>query len=404
MKLRKRGEKTPQVHVVGHPSAPIGMGEHVRSVYKALREAGAEPKIVDIYGPGEVRDQWLINSYAPDLSSMLGDDINVFCINGDEVNQAFSVLKDRNLHAPGARNIIYPNWELSIYPAEWGRILDNFDEVWAPSGFIGDCLVGATSAPMVHLPQACEIDARSLLSRRHFGIPESAYTFFFAFDFLSYLERKNPFAVLEAFAQAVEMRPNADMRLVLKLNNAERKPEDFARFQEAYSDFRDRVVLLKGNLTDYEMKALMWLSDCFVSLHRSEGWGRGMSEAMVLGKPVIATGYSGNMDFCTEDTSLLVSYEMVPVRAGEYPHWQGQEWAEADTDGAARHMVNLVDDPDLGPSIGRRARAHMMANFSFLERGLAYARRCDELRAGVPARDSFAFRAPKKQVEVPRRR
>jgi glycosyltransferase involved in cell wall biosynthesis len=376
------------------------MGEHVRSVYKALLEAGAEPRIVDIYGPGEVRDQGLINSYAPDVSPMLGDDINIFCINGDEVDQSFAVLKDRNLHAPGCRNIIYPAWELSNYPADWGRVLDHFDEVWAPSAFNLDAYAAATSTSVVHLPLACEITSRSLLSRRGFGIPESSFTFFFAFDFLSYLERKNPFAVLDAFAQAVEMRPHADMRLVLKLNNADRKPQDFARFQQAYSEFRDRVVLLKGNLTDLDMKALMWLNDCFVSLHRSEGWGRGMSEAMVLGKPVIATAYSGNMDFCTADTAMLVPYAMVPVRAGEYPHWQGQEWAEADTEVAAKHMVALVDDPDLGPSIGRRARAHMIANFSFLECGTAYARRCEELRADVAARGSFAFRAPEKQTKT----
>lgn len=377
---------TPQLHVVGHPSAPIGMGEHARSVFKALREAGEQPSLVDIYGPGEVRDEALIRTYAPYLSPMLGSGINIFCINGDEVGQAFSVLKDRNLHAAGARNIIYPAWELSNYPAEWGRVLDCFDEVWAPSEFIADCLGRATSTPVVHMPLACEIGTRGLLSRRYFAIPESSYTFFFAFDFLSYIERKNPFAVLEAFGRAVEERPEADIRLVLKLNNADRRPEAFELLKEAYLPFRDRVVLIKGQLTDLEMKALMWLSDCFVSLHRSEGFGRGISEAMVLGKPVITTGYSGNMDFCTPETAMLVPYDLIPVGPGEYPHWQGQQWADADVEAAAAHMVALVDDPEIGRKIGNRARAHMLSNFSFLERGTAYSKRCEELRAAPASR------------------
>lgn len=377
---------TPQLHVVGHPSAPIGMGEHARSVFKALREAGEQPSLVDIYGPGEVRDEALIRTYAPYLSPMLGSGINIFCINGDEVDQAFSVLKDRNLHAAGARNIIYPAWELSNYPAEWGKVLDCFDEVWAPSEFIADCLGRATSTPVVHMPLACEIGTRGLLSRRYFAIPESSYTFFFAFDFLSYIERKNPFAVLEAFGRAVEERPEADIRLVLKLNNADRRPEAFELLKEAYLPFRDRVVLIKGQLTDLEMKALMWLSDCFVSLHRSEGFGRGISEAMVLGKPVITTGYSGNMDFCTLETAMLVPYDLIPVGPGEYPHWQGQQWADPDVEAAAAHMVALVDDPEIGRKIGNRARAHMLSNFSFLERGTAYSKRCEELRAAPASR------------------
>lgn len=367
------------VHVVGHPSAPIGMGEHSRSVYRAVREAGADCKLVDIYGPGVNADQQLISTYRQDISHDLGDAINIFCINGDEVEQAFSVLRDRNILAPGSKNVIYPAWELERYPEEWARVLDGFDEIWAPSQFIADALRNAAQVPVIHMPLACEIEGRALLSRRFFSIPESAYTFFFAFDFLSYIERKNPYAVLDAFQRVVDARPHADVNLVIKVNNGRARPDAWASFEKHFDSYGDQVTIINETLSDLEMKALLWNIDCFVSLHRSEGFGRGMTEAMVLGKPVIATAYSGNLDFCRPDTAYLIPYKQVDVRPGEYPHWQRQQWADADVEAASKAMLQLVDAPESGRAKGAAARAVMAAEFSFLARGLDYVERAKTL-------------------------
>lgn len=368
-----------RVHVVGHPSAPIGMGEHARSVFKALHAAGETARLVDIYGPGERADHALIKTYAEHLAPALGDGVNIFCINADEVPQASATLENRNLRAKGSKNIIYPAWELYRYPDEWMKILNGFDEIWAPSRFIAESLSAGATVPVKHMPLACEVGRRALLSRRHFGLPDSAYCFLFAFDFLSYIERKNPYATLEAFERAIASRPDKDVRLVIKLNNTHVKQGEFEQFKRFFRTFKDRVLLVEETLTDLEMKSLIWLCDCFVSLHRSEGFGRGISEAMTLGKPTIATGYSGNMDFCNEETCLLVPFELVPVEAGTYPHWQKQVWADPDTEKAAEHMVSLLDNPGLGEKIGRQSRNNMLANFSFLRRGLEYMNRCEEL-------------------------
>ena len=369
------------IHIVGHPSAAIGMGEHARSVFRALREAGEEPWLVDIYGPAADADSQLRGTYESRLSAHLGDGINIFCINADEVEQAFEVLADRNLHAEASKNIIYPAWELARYPPEWAKILNRFDEIWAPSQFIADAIAPVAEVSVKHMPLACEIGERGLLSRRHFGIAESAYCFLFSFDFLSYIERKNPLAVMRAFEEVVRVRPKADLRLVLKVNNADRKPELFKRFMKAAEPFRDRMTLIHNSLSDLEMKALMWNCDCYVSLHRSEGFGRGLSEAMVLGKPVIATGYSGNMDFCNDQTAFIVPHELIPVKAGEYPFWQKQMWAEPDVQAAAEFMTALIDQPALGPRKGRAARINILSHFSFLSRGFDYSKRCRELAA-----------------------
>jgi glycosyltransferase involved in cell wall biosynthesis len=371
------------------------MGEHARSVFKALREAGEQAMLVDIYGAAADVDRQLLDSYADFTTPWLGDGINVFCINGDEVEQAFEVLAKRNLKRTGSYNIIYPAWELADYPDEWIQYLEQFDEIWAPSRFIASAIQPKTNVPVVHMPLACEVGLRGLYSRRHFGIPESSYCFFFSFDFLSYVERKNPQAALEAFEQACDARPHADARLVLKLNNVERKPKAYERFKKSFGEYKDRIVLIEGTLSDLEMKALMWTIDCFISLHRSEGFGRGLSEAMALGKPVIATAYSGNLDFCNDDTALLVPYELVPVGPGEYPFWEDQKWADPDVEAASSAIVHLIDNPALGDRIGRKARAYMAANFSFLARGLAYTSRADEIWKTASAAEIRAGAKPR---------
>ncbi|MFM6398532.1 glycosyltransferase, partial [Planktothrix sp.] len=120
--------------------------------------------------------------------------------------------------------------------------------------------------------------------------------------------------------------------LILKLNNSSNKPEDYTNLMEIANNFNDRLIIIDKTLSDNEMKNLLRCSDCFISLHRSEGFGLGLSEAMSLGKPTIATRYGGNVDFMNESNSCLVDYKLEPVGDNCYPHWQGQYWAEADVD------------------------------------------------------------------------
>ncbi|ULU25212.1 glycosyltransferase [Dyella terrae] len=134
-------------------------------------------------------------------------------------------------------------------------------------------------------------------------------------------------------------------------------------------------------MTDNDTKNLVRCCDAFVSLHRSEGFGRGLAEAMYLGKPVVATAYSGNMDFMDSDTAHLVGYDLVPLKAGDYPHGEGQKWADAHVDEAAAHMITLVDHPEDGRSMGKRA-ARRIRNFcGYRAAGIRYRDRIDALAA-----------------------
>ena len=220
------------ISLVGHPYAPIGMGEHVRCTYRALRSVAMKPSLTDIYK--------LISPDMDEIQEFAGvctdqpSAINIFHINGDEIVQALAHLGAKNYW--GGYKIVYPAWELARYPKEWAAQLNRFDEIWAPSKFIQKSLAAACEKPVIHMPLACEVVLSSLLSRRYFGISETDYAFLFFFDVRSYLSRKNPYAVIEAFRSLLSVKPYAKARLVLKVNGAEMAPEVM---QQLVQDLKD---------------------------------------------------------------------------------------------------------------------------------------------------------------------
>jgi glycosyltransferase involved in cell wall biosynthesis len=362
------------VVLVGHPFTPIGCGENIRCTYHALRSVGVRPGVIDIYSL-QGADGSLQNEIKSDFVEATGR-VNIFHINGDEIPQAIAHIGAEKLR--GKHNIIFPAWELEKYPLEWAKNLDLFDEIWAPTRFILDALTPVVTKPVYLVPWTSEVILSSVLGRRYFGIPESSYAFLFFFDFRSYAQRKNPEAVIESFVRLLELAPDAAATLVIKLNGVEQFPRQADALRGRLLSLRDRVVLIDQTITDNEIKNLVRCCDCFVSLHRSEGFGRGLSEAMFLGKPVIATGYSGNLGFMDKDNSLLVDYKMIDLVEGDYPHWEGQHWADADTSQAADYMAMLVRNPALGYQIGRRAAISIRKTVGFRATGLKYSIRINE--------------------------
>jgi len=360
------------VVLVGHPFAPIGMGELLRATFRALRAARVPVKLMDVFGLNE-REPELAREFGSALVERVGPGTAVFCINGNEVEPILAHLGER-AEGPG-RRIIYPAWELPTYPAEWARQLERFDEVWSFSAYSHASISAAVAKPVHHLPLPTEVRAVSPLGRRAFGIPEDAYAFLFFFDLTSFIERKNPFAALEAFRRVRAAVPGRGMRFVVKLNSSRAKPEDHHRFLDFVGGFGDSVVLLDRTMQHAEVKALHMCADAFVSLHRAEGYGFGLAEAMFLGKPVVATGYSGNMEFMREGNSFPIGYRLVPVRDGDYPFGEGQSWAEPDLEEAAQAMASLVRDPALGRAIGLEGSRHIRTYFGFRAIGLRMAGR-----------------------------
>ncbi len=360
--------------LIGHPFAPIGCGESLRCSYRAFRSVALSPLLLDVFGYFKP-EQDAEREFAPALTRKLGS-INIFHLNADEVDSALSVLELPD----DSYNILYPNWELSQFPEPWIAALDRFDEVWCPSEFIFDAINGHTRAITKHLPVACEVTLSSMLSRRYFGIPENAFAFLFFFDFRSFASRKNPEAVVSAFLQHCRKLPTANSHLVVKTNGAEADPAAFKRLQETLASLRGRVTFINKTISDNEVKNLIRCCDSFVSLHRSEGYGRGLAEAMYLGKPLICTGYSGNMDFMDAQSAMLTDFSLVPVKEGEYPFAEGQVWAEANIEQAAEYMSELYLDRKGARELGRQASVTVRSRVSYRTVGMSYRKRIEEIR------------------------
>lgn len=357
------------VALVGHPFAPIGRGEDLRCGFRALRSVGVRPQVVDIYAHDPPEPE-LIGEIGPALAQTCSR-VNVFFLNGDEVQPCLTALASRG-PAAASYNVVYPAWELPAYPMEWARQLDRFDEIWAPSRFIFEALRPVVSRPLFLMPLASEVVLSGFLSRRHFGIPESSYAFLFFFDMRSWTTRKNPGGVIDAFRRTTARRPRSDSVLVIKVSGVEHAPQQLEALRREIAARGDRIVLIEGTLSDNAVKNLVRNCDCFVSMHRAEGFGRGLIEAMYLGKPVIGTGWSGNTDFMDADTAYLLPYTLEPVSEGDYPHAAGQVWATVAPSEAADRMVALLDDPESGRGMGRRAAVAVRRGFSFRASGMRY--------------------------------
>lgn len=368
---------SPKVTLVGHPFAPIGMGEHLRATFRALRSVGADVWVRDVWGMPGTKDFQGVDDIRGRLVERLDSDVTVFTLNGDEREPAFRRL-GQDLAGAGYK-IDYPAWELSRYPEVWARELEHYDEVWAASSYSGAAFRECVRRPVNVLPLPCHPVISRPYSRRHFGISETAYVFVFFFDLTSHIERKNPFALLDAMGRVRAARPFAEFQVVLKLGNPSADPAAGARFKAALEPHCRHALLIDGVLDGDEVKSLVRLGDAFVSLHRAEGFGFGPGEAMYFGKPVVATAFSGNMEYMTPETAMLVDYKLISVQEGQYPHAAGQVWADPDVEQAAAHMVRLLDDPDAGRALGARASAHVRTHFSRRSCGLRYAARLAEL-------------------------
>jgi glycosyltransferase involved in cell wall biosynthesis len=192
------------------------------------------------------------------------------------------------------------------------------------------------------------------------GVP-GGYLFLFMFDYLSTIQRKNPIGLIEAFKRA--FAPGEGPQLLLKTINGPLRPLAEEAVLWAAHDRAD-IHVIDCSLSATERDALMATCDCYVSLHRSEGFGLTMAEAMALGKPVIGTAYSGNLEFMTDDTSMLVPFAPVRVPRGCGPYPPDATWADPDLDEAARAMRTLASDPAAAAALGTRARDHIARHHS----------------------------------------
>ncbi|HTQ99554.1 MAG TPA: glycosyltransferase [Candidatus Acidoferrum sp.] len=368
------------VNVIGYAFGQLGVGEDSRMATRALLAARVPVTLVD-FQPGDAVPQ-NDASMAKHVSKNGDYAINMFCMTAEE-NARF-YLERSSGQFNDRYSIGYWPWELGKFPKDWEMVLELVDEVWVSTQHTYNSLRPVCSKPLQVMPMAVELGevmpfANRKLARAHFKLPQAAKLFCFAFDLNSYIHRKNPQACIDAFLQAfpLQAKAGADVGLVIKVHKPVRKNPLWERLKKLAA--RDpRIHIIEGTLPRPELLALYQACDCFVSLHRAEGFGRGLAEALQLGLHVICTGYSGNVDFCHPPYADLVRYQLVKVRASEYTQAKGQVWAEPDVKHAAQLMKQFVRNPP-------KRRKRKWPEFSAAVVGKRYEKRLREIMKLAPA-------------------
>lgn len=327
------------VNLIGYAEGVFGIGEDIRCLAAVLRHADVPFCIYNV----ELSETRAISAPSA-LASLFVDrpvfPINVFCMTAFETER-LRIERGANLFAR-RHNIGYWPWELSTVPQYWRHAFDAMDEIWAISHFVARVFARATTRPVRFMPPYVGVEAVAPFARATANFNAADFVFLTMFDFNSYIARKNPLGAIAAFQAAFPDRSGTE-RLLIKSINGHVHPDAFHRVLARIGD-DDRIALLDGPMSRAEVCGLIADIDCFVSLHRSEGFGRIIAEAMYLGTPVIATDYSGSTSFLDAATGFTVDYRLVEVESGAYIFCDGSQWAEPDLAGAVDHLRRVRSD------------------------------------------------------------
>ncbi|MEM7527891.1 MAG: glycosyltransferase [Pseudomonadota bacterium] len=362
---------TPGLRLIGHASAEMGLGANLAMSAAALAHEGIASKILSA-------DNGLAPLPGPPAQGpevVAAREATVLHVNADRVPQT---LLHPRLMRPGHRGptIGLLLWEFEVLPGAHALALEMLDEIWAPTPFVADAYRDAaarcgTRVEVVH--KALPGGSIVRMDRSAFGLPDGPFLFLASFDFHSSVERKNPLALVRAFTDAFPAgAPGAsDVALVLKTTEVMRghwgDPHDQWTAISVAAAQDPRIRVLTGRLEAPVYRALLAAADCYVSPHRAEGFGYGPAEAMRLGRPVVATDWSGSTAFCTKETAFPVPAKLVPVAPGETIHpVPGARWAEIDHDAFVATLRDVVQDES-----GRETRAAAGARLMAERYGLA---------------------------------
>jgi glycosyltransferase involved in cell wall biosynthesis len=345
------------IQIIGHLRAATGLGESARSSMRAAHQAGIP------YHATEVPLYFETGSEEEEIHANLGVSadymVNLIHLNGDDlITNMPSLISDLQ----GKYNIGYWVWETPRWPAMWWPATQFVHEIWTPSRFSQSALKGNASVPVFRIPHNIEIRVPDGIGRQELGLPTRGFLFMGMLDMVSLAERKNPLGALEAYQRAFGSQPNG-VYFILKVNRGTFRP-DVMKAIERHADNNPSIILKEGYLDRPFLNALINSCDCFVSLHRAEGFGLPLAEAMYTGKPVIATGWSGNMDYMNARNSFPVRYCLKELEKDLPPFGKGSIWAEPDYEHAAHLMQQIVREDSLSKQVGKVARADIRREFS----------------------------------------
>ena len=360
------------VDVIGLFAAESGVGEAARRTAAALGAAGVPCRLVPWTRGVPGRHEAVV-----DVPALQPADTDI-CIVHVNAELSSHVNHDFRAHLADRHRIGVWFWEVASFPDHPDRPFELVDEVWAASRFMRDAIGAVAPVPVLHMPLPfVRPPVAPGVTRRDVGMgpTDDEFVFLNVFDFRSVMERKNPLGLVDAYVRA--FGPGDGARLVVKTINGAGHVEQLEQVRMR-ADGRPDIEVRDGHVDAATLGSLVALSDAYVSLHRAEGLGLMMADAMMCAKPTIATGYSGNTDFMTDDNSYLVPFAMREIGPGNAPYDPRGSWADPDVGAAAGILRAVFDDRDAARRRGERARADLEQRFS---PGLCGARMAERFAA-----------------------
>ncbi|NCO74614.1 MAG: glycosyltransferase [Cyanobacteria bacterium] len=362
------------INVIGYLKTETGVGQGGRMVIKSLQTANIN---VQGYHIDNIQSRQNDNQIEDLLVAKINSPIHIYKVNADQLRIVKNLVKNYSNKPDFIINI--PGWELSRFPQEWVSNYDDIDEVWAESKFVQIALQSKLSLPIIHMQPAVFLENFKAVNREYFNLPKDRFLFHFNFDFSSFSSRKNPEAVITAYRRAFRhQKSDISTALVIKSRGYDPNNKNYQKLLEII-DGEEDIITINEYLSHSEVMALMNCCDCYVSLHCSEGFGYTLAEAMLLGKPVIATNYSGNCDFINQQTGFPVDYKLVSLKSDEYPFSQGQKWAKPDLDHAAWIMQKMVENSSHTKQIALAGQNKIATDYSPISAGQRYIKRLEKL-------------------------
>jgi glycosyltransferase involved in cell wall biosynthesis len=340
-----------KVNIIGDVYSESGLGAITRQIISSI-DGYVDCTIINMPMSKKSRQGGLHANQAH-VANELHDGINIFVGNPDLLIRA--LLKYGPMPFIRGYCVGVWFWELEKIPSVWRQANKVIDEIWAQSHFIADSFSNDSNKVYV-MPFTLDGVIPSQKSKADLGLPENKFNYLFSFDFLSHAKRKNPKAVVNSFIEAFGHQK--DVALIIKSVNSKKSPAQFESLKERINSYKN-IHLIDGYYDQSDVHRMIELCDCYVSLHRSEGLGLGMAEAMKVGTLVIATAYSGNLTFMNRSNALLVDYYLVPTHDDKYPYGKGNNWADIEIDSAVKNIKLAFDDNDLRRELTFQARLDM---------------------------------------------
>lgn len=354
------------VNVIGYIDGEFGLGEAVRLNLKAMDSVGLPYVKIDYLKlkKGNVNED--VFKY----------NINLIQLSLYDVSDFFAGFKTTSFL--NRYNILFLVWESEYVPEEIQKTLHLFHEIWTPSAYCREIFRQHFLGPIMTIPHPVEVELFPLVKTDFLKVYDNEkYSFLFIFNFGSSIKRKNTLFLIQSFIESFPVE--TDVELIIKCSNAKKYPKDYALIINEIGG-RSNIKIVDIDLEKNDLNHFINLCDCYVSLHHSEGFGLTLAEAMCLGKPTIATNYSGNLEFMNDKNSFLVDYVINSIQNPDVNFCDNTIWADPLLEDSVEKMRLVYNDRNLANEKAKKAQIDTQNKLSYKSIGYKILNRAESIK------------------------